>query len=685
MKLPAGLTPLLQETRWLLWRLERGTKVPYQGARPDRHAASNDAGTWCEWAVVRVAWEMQQEMGVAGGIGYALTDGDVVVIDLDKCRDEETGELTAWALEIVDEARLLGAYVEVSVSGTGVHIIGRGVGGVPAKKLVRMLRGGRIELFRAATRYITISGQELGKGGSVDVNVDALVDRLAAMPGVEGAAAGGGGRRQQRQGGGVDTSRLSFAECAKLFGQGLSVDEVVEHLRKHPGKTKTGEFDRRGGGWDLQADVESCWARWSGEHTAQLAVKWSAGSVPKRTLDDTIAAVQALGIVVRYDVFHDRTLITMDGGGGGDHTIDDGDLIRVRSLCGKKFKFDPGKEHVYDALMTMGRDNAFDPVLDYLNGLTWDGAERIDDWVVTYLGTKDTELDRAVGRLLLVAACRRAREPGVKFDQIFVLEGEEGIEKSTALEVLAGEDNFSDQSILGMHDKEQQECLRGRWIYEIADLRGIRYADADAIKAFASRRTDRARPAYGRVTVELKRRGILTATTNDSNYLKGKNNRRWWPILCGEKMRLRVKALGRDRNQLWAEADAAARAGESLVLPKELWGQMKARQESREEYNLFEDDLADVTGDRIELEEGGAIARVTTHWLLAVKLDLRKSEAAGMVKKVSEAMRTLGWKPAQWRPGGNRNPVRGWEREWKEVPARKVIPFRRPRGGMDEN
>jgi len=125
----------------------------------------------------------------------------------------------------------------------------------------------------------------------------------------------------------------------------------------------------------------------------------------------------------------------------------------------------------------------------------WDGVKRLDTWVIDYLGCEDTPLNRAIGRSVLVAACRRARVPGCKFDFITVLEGPEGIDKSTAIRILAGDDNFNDQSILGASDKEVQEQLEGTWMHENADLAGMRRAEVEQVKAFASRQIDRARPA----------------------------------------------------------------------------------------------------------------------------------------------------------------------------------------------
>jgi len=174
---------------------------------------------------------------------------------------------------------------------------------------------------------------------------------------------------------------------------------------------------------------------------------------------------------------------------------------------------------------------------------------------------------------------RRAFEPGTKFDQIVVLEGAEGRGKSTALEILAGRDNFSDQKILGLGDREQQEATAGVWLYEIGELTGMRKAEIEHVKAFASRTVDRARPAYGRFRVDRPRRTVFFATTNRDDYLQSDTgNRRFWPVATSH---VDLQALARDRDQLWAEAAAEEARGASLVLPEKLWKLAGEKQSER--------------------------------------------------------------------------------------------------------
>jgi predicted P-loop ATPase len=218
-------------------------------------------------------------------------------------------------------------------------------------------------------------------------------------------------------------------------------------------------------------------------------------------------------------------------------------------------------------------------VLDYLAGLTWDKTPRLETWLHVYLGADHTPLNAEMGKLVLVAAVRRARRPGCKFDQILVLEGEQGGGKSSALEILAGKENFSDQSILGHSEKEQQEAAAGVWIHEIAELAGLRRTEREKVKAFCSRTSDRARPAWGRYRVDRPRRGIHTATTNEDTYLKDDTgDRRFWPVRCGT---IDLEGLRRDRDQLWAEAAALEAQGIPVVLGSQLWGTATEEQAAR--------------------------------------------------------------------------------------------------------
>jgi predicted P-loop ATPase len=368
----------------------------------------------------------------------------------------------------------------------------------------------------------------------------------------------------------------------------------------------------------------------------------------RKTCENTRHAIKLMGLRCEYDQFHDKLIIGGQVIGEYAGELSDNACLVLRQMIEQRFDFDPGRDKIFDACVQSCLDNRFDPVIDYLDGLRWDGTGRIDTWLTTYLGVADTELNRAIGRIALVAQVRRARQPGCKFDQIIVLEGPEGILKSTALSILAGgPENFSDQTILGKDDKEQQELLRGVWVFEIADLSNIRKAEVEHVKAFASRTHDRARPAYGRARVDRPRRGVIWATTNNSHYLKSQTgNRRFWPLTAGA---IDIEALKRDRDQLFAEAAALDEDETSIVLPQELWDAAAVEQEQRREADPWEEILRNVTGEIVADEN-----RISTHELLSVQLAIpNERQTPANLHRLSACMQRLNWKgPKQMRISG---------------------------------
>jgi hypothetical protein len=303
-------------------------------------------------------------------------------------------------------------------------------------------------------------------------------------------------------------------------------------------------------------------------------------NLPRATMTNAKVAIRGIGLECKYDLFHNRMLVAGELISKWNSTeLSDHVAVMIRDLIRYRFGFDPNKTNVQDACEALCLAHRFDPVLDYLDGLQWDGQPRLDRWMTTYLGAADSELTRAIARLSLIGAVRRARRPGTKFDQIIVLEGPQGQGKSEAIEILAGKDNFSDQSILGVDDRKQQELTEGVWLYEIGELNGIRRTDIEHIKAFASRKTDRARPAYGRYMVSQPRRTVFFASCNRDDYLQDDTgNRRFWPVAV---TRLELDALRRDRDQLWAEAAAQEAYGAGHVLPEALWAAAGEEQNKR--------------------------------------------------------------------------------------------------------
>jgi predicted P-loop ATPase len=222
--------------------------------------------------------------------------------------------------------------------------------------------------------------------------------------------------------------------------------------------------------------------------------------------------------------------------------------------------------------------------------------------------------------LPLIAAVRRVRQPGCKFDELLVLESAQGRFKSSALRVLCPDESwFSDDLPLGVDSKLVIERTSGCWLLEAAELHGHRGKEAEAVKAFLSRQTDGpVRLAYGRLPVTVPRQFVIIGTTNSSaEYLKDATGaRRFWPVAVSG---FDVAALGRDRDQLWAEAAAREAAGESIRLRSALWAAAGIEQEDRRAVDPWEPVLE-------PLLVGNGLTRVE-HVQVSAIWDLLKLEA----------------------------------------------------------
>jgi predicted P-loop ATPase len=202
------------------------------------------------------------------------------------------------------------------------------------------------------------------------------------------------------------------------------------------------------------------------------------------------------------------------------------------------------------AAQTVAKDRSFHPVRNYLESVRWDGVERLDRWLSTYLGAEDTEYTRAVGARWMTSAVARIYRPGEKADCCLILEGPQGSKKSTALKTLAGPYFTDELADLGSKDSALQ--TRGVWIIELSELDTLSRSEVSRIKAFMSRTIDRFRPPYGKRLVESPRQCIFAGTVNHSTYLRDDTGaRRFWPVVCGS---IDIDCLSRDRDQLWAEA-----------------------------------------------------------------------------------------------------------------------------------
>jgi len=224
-----------------------------------------------------------------------------------------------------------------------------------------------------------------------------------------------------------------------------------------------------------------------------------------------------------------------------------------------------------DSLALEFERNSFNPVVDFLNGVKWDGTKRVDNLLIDYFGADDNIYSKEAIRKMLVGAVARIFRPGVKFDLVLTLVSQEGTGKSTFVKKL-GKDWFSD-TFMSVQGKEALEQIQGAWLIEMAELAGLRKAEVESVKHFITKQEDTFRPAYGRVSETYKRQCVFFGTTNDRTFLKDPiGNRRFMPIDVNTELvtkDLFSEEFDNDIDQIWAEAVTLYRAGERLFLSKE--------------------------------------------------------------------------------------------------------------------
>lgn len=289
----------------------------------------------------------------------------------------------------------------------------------------------------------------------------------------------------------------------------------------------------------------------------------------------------------------------------------------------------------------------YDPLKDYLNGLVWDGTPRITNILREKCNaTQQSEFyTQGVSRKFFISAAARGLNPGTQVDTMLVLQGEGGTGKTSFIRSLGGP--FVSEMTLNIHDKDALMAITGNWLVEQAEMSTMRKAEEEAFRSFITRMTDNFRPPYGRTLEEFPRRCVFVGTSNSDQMLKDvEGQRRYWPVRCGE---IDWQWLAANRDQLWAEAVVAYKAGEVHFFSRE------EKPLVDKEVALFQQTeiMADMVADWfLGLARDKRPAEITTHTILvqcaeltgAAVLDKRNEMSAG------KALRALGFE--KFRSGG---------------------------------
>jgi predicted P-loop ATPase len=307
---------------------------------------------------------------------------------------------------------------------------------------------------------------------------------------------------------------------------------------------------------------------------------------------------------------------------------------------------------VADVTYQLGKENAFHPVQRFLRNLKWDGKERLDTMLMKYCGAEgDVQYLADVGRKFMCASVARVFEPGVKFDHVMILEGPQGVGKSTFVQTLAmkwGSDSLGD-----ITNKDVIDNMRGKWLIELGELASMNRAEANDLKAFITRQFDVARKAYGRRSQTYPRQCVFVGTTNDDEYLKDvTGGRRFLPVTT---TRFDIPALIKDREQLWAEAVVAWELGEALYLDD---ASVRDYASGEQKSRLIVDEIVTQVKEAIEVEDFPEEFDFNDVWTSMQKIEGRsinlKPCEYTMQLRIKKALRVLGYPKIRKRIKGDR-------------------------------
>lgn len=332
--------------------------------------------------------------------------------------------------------------------------------------------------------------------------------------------------------------------------------------------------------------------------------------------------------------------------------LDDADVSLVQGYLQATYHMKISLPTTQQAVVVAAKDQRSHPVRDYLHGLVWDGVERIDTWLHIAFGAPDDLLTRTIGAHVLTAAVRRIFQPGVKFDTVLVLEGDQGIGKSRSCEALFGSHWYTDDLPHDLASKDAKQAMSGKWGVELAELSALTRSPSQVAKSFFSRRTDYFRPPYGKIYVERPRQCVFIGTTNDDDYLNDPTGaRRYWPIRCHKTEAAWIAEV---RDQLWAEAVLREGEGGPIWLETEDLNRQATIEQA-------ERNSEDVWTLQVEhwLSTQYRIVRVS-EILVGIGIPNAQQDKRAEIR-VTRILKALKWRKVLRRTVRGENPIRGWE------------------------
>jgi len=255
-----------------------------------------------------------------------------------------------------------------------------------------------------------------------------------------------------------------------------------------------------------------------------------------------------------------------------EERLEDKHVMRIRRDLLVRYGIKQGKKEINDCIMMIAADRIYDPIKDYLSGLVWDKIPRVHSLLEDVFNAETTNESRPLiermGHNWLVSCVARVFNPGCKVDTLLVLVSDKGFNKGRAFEALAGNEWFTDNDLdIGSERGLQKIHQSGKWIWEFAEMKSFQGRSAEATKAFITSSKDLYKIPYATHPIEVKRRVVFCASTNNFQFLTDGAERRFYIITLTDHINL--QAIKNCRDQIWAEAVYYFKQGNKWWLERE--------------------------------------------------------------------------------------------------------------------
>ena len=260
----------------------------------------------------------------------------------------------------------------------------------------------------------------------------------------------------------------------------------------------------------------------------------------------------------------------------------------------KQFKFKAKLVDLDTAIVSASDKFRYHPIKNKIVTKTWDGKPRAESFFIDVLGVEDNQYNRECTRKWLLASLTRLFDNGIKFDEMIILQGGQGIGKSTTLQRLSL--GYYTDITEKISDEVTFKVLR-TWLVELSELSTIVKTDSDTFKAWLSATKDTVRKRYATDPTDHPRTFAVLGTTNNKEILKDRTgNRRYWLMYC-EKDRIKHSIWSLDYEyilQLWSEVYQWYLSKESLLISEETKQYMENLSSAALEYDPLEEKIVNI-------------------------------------------------------------------------------------------